>query len=138
MFELLLRVLQVIKEEDDRIFVHYTNYSSEFDCWVDRKKVIKKIPYQLPFTADYLTEKLKLDIKEKLVYRTHQSSEVEIKIDCTPELFCKLFSCSPNASLHPTNRELEDILGINWDKRITTAFGEKSTVIDGNVYITLT
>ena len=96
--------LQVLKEEEDRICVHYNNYSSTFDTWIQRDAVIKKVPHHpLPFTADYIKDQLKLEVKERLLCRTKQSNEVIVKIDCTPEIFSELFHCQSNASLHPAN-----------------------------------
>ena len=130
--------VQILKEEEDRILVHYTNYSDKFDRWIQKDALITNLPYHpLPFTVDYISEQLKLEIKEKLFCRIRQSSEVIIKIDCTEALFSELFNCNPETSLHPSNSELDTILGHNWNRRIINQQGETCIVIDLSVYIKL-
>ena len=84
-----------------------------------------------------MSDKLLLQIKEKLVTRSRQSSEVTILIDCSEELFRELFDCDGPTCIHPTNKELEPILGKNWWIRIINKYGESCVTIDKSVFITL-
>lgn len=129
---------QVLKEEETRIFIHYINYSHKFDRWIPKDTVISIVKHPtLPFTAEYIKEQLKLEIKEKLLCRVRQSSEVIIKIDCTSTLYSELFNCTPETSIHPANSELNHLLGQNWHIRIINQHRETCIVLNNSVYIKL-
>ena len=85
-------------------------------------------------SASDLIEQLKIAIKQKLVYHEGQSSEVIIKLDCKEEIFFEIFD---DISRHPSNKELEKILGRNWHVRILNTHGESCVVINDSTYFKL-
>ncbi len=108
------------------------------NSWINRQEIANILPAPIPsFTEEDIVNKLRLQVKDKLVNRVKQSREVIIKLDCTKEICSSIFNYSSDAKLQITNKDLEGILDAHWFKRIFNRHDAQCISVDTSVFIKL-
>lgn len=130
--------IEVVEEAGDRVKIHYTGYSDNFDEWIERRDIVYRPPSRqldlsqsLPFS---LLEVLASSIKQKLWPSRVQDPEVKIYLSYSTEELashakgvgvvrgCQQYTIDRYSALTP-------ILGEQWYLRIVNNRGDYSFII---------
>ena len=126
--------IEVLEEDEHRVKVHYTGYSSRYDEWLRRSDLVFKPPKQLAHEPDFsLLSVLACSIKKSLVVSRKADSAVRIQLPFDIEVFHRLVEKGKSLGNSryglQSYSDLSELLGDKWHLRITNINGDFSYVI---------
>ena len=149
--------VQVVDRDNlhKKIKIHYVGFEEKYDEWVDYSSSdcpIVKHKKLMPLTTvsyeDRLTsflDKCCIEIKKKLQIHRLIDPDEKVLVSGEADLFEVFFSsCVKKASrgrtfYYPKDlRDLDHLLGLNWDKRIVNKAGDFAYVVKDQLRITVT
>ena len=123
-----------VLEEEDRIKVHYTGYSSRYDEWLRRSEIVFKPPKQLAHEPDFsLLSVLACSIKKSLTVSRKADSAVRIQLPFDMTEFQRLVEKGKSLGNSryglQSYSDINELLGDKWHLRIININGDFSYVI---------
>ena len=123
-----------VLEEEDRIKVHYTGYSSRYDEWLRRSEIVFKPPKQHAHEPDFsLLSVLACSIKKSLTVSRKADSAVRIQLPFDMTEFQRLVEKGKSLGNSryglQSYSDINELLGDKWHLRIININGDFSYVI---------
>ena len=142
---------QILREDGDRIYVHWVGWGSRYNCWIDKLDIVSKKKVPKPAEAEggegeeskeqtFFTH-LRYKVKRRLKEGYKSNAEVSIRLDCPRSALDSLKNTNhtkESSSLSFNNNDLDGLLGRNWHLRILKRERDFTYVVDGSVTIRVT
>ena len=140
---------QILREDGDRVYVHWVGWGSKYDSWINKSDIISKDEIPQPAEAEVgegeglspeqtFFTRLRYETKKRLKVGYKSSAVVRMRLDCPRSALNTLKRTNhtkEGSRLCFSNSDLTGLLGANWHVRILNKERDFVHVVDGSVTI---